>query len=116
MWNRSSGETVAAGALALGSILAVAAGAAVLAGCGEHHVTVRYEEQPAYVEPAPTEVVIATQEPPPLPAEAIPGPPSHRHIWVPGHYGLPPHGRTVWEKDRWEKTDHGWWHDEGRWK
>jgi len=38
-----------------------------------------------------------------------------RHEWIPGHWELPPRGRTVWIAPRWEKRDRGYVFIEGYW-
>lgn len=101
-----------------------------LGGCVEGPVRVRRE---VYVQPAPppvAEVVYVGAPPPPREEVIIAQPsPAHvwikgyyvwresRHVWIAGHWELPPRHGYVWVEPRWERRDRGYvflaggWHE-----
>jgi hypothetical protein len=93
-------------------LLAVLAGALSLPGCAAGY---------AYYAPVP---------PPPVRVEAFgvaPGPgfvfvngywgyQGGNHVWIPGRWERPPHGRSAWEAGRWERQGNRWAYRQGRWR
>lgn len=84
-----------------------------------------------YVEsPAPAAEVVVVDAPPPPREEVIVMRPSPdhfwvrgywawrggRHVWVDGHWELPPHRGAVWVEPRWDHRDRGYVFVSGAWR
>lgn len=79
---------------------------------------------------APVDVVVIEMPPPPLREEIIVVQPSPahvyirgywawregRHIWVAGHWDLPPRPGCVWVEPRWERRERGYVFVSGNWQ
>ena len=74
--------------------------------------------------------VIVRVPPPPVRVETAPPPPSHDHVWdpghwkwdghayvwVPGHYVHNPHHSAKWIPGHWVERHGGWYWVEGHWR
>jgi hypothetical protein len=87
-------------------LIALAAAAAALAGCGQRVTREVIREQPVVVQaapapqPAPQVVVERVIAPPPAPQETMPPPPASGYSWVAGHHEFR-NGGWVWIPGQW---------------
>lgn len=112
----------------------------LLAGCVERPARTVIIERPAPPpssvvvaepsSPAPSVDVVIQAAPPPVRREVITVRPSHRHVWVAGHWvyrggryewsnghwALPPRAHAVYVSPRWERRGNGWIFIEGTWR
>ena len=110
------------------ALLPLAAGVFAITGCVVEERTPR---RTVYVERGPVveEAVIVEVPPPPLREEIVVVRPSPghfwirgywawqggRHVWLGGHWELPPRPGCVWEEPRWEHRERGYVFVAGRW-
>jgi hypothetical protein len=111
------------------ALMFVAGGILVLAGLlGCDESTRRPRHQAVYVE-QPQYVVVRTA-PPPVVVERQPPPPGPGYVWIDGywnwngreydwqrgHWAVPPHGRAIWVRPRYEEHERGYRYMPGQWR
>ncbi len=117
------------------ALAAATVGLIALTGCREHsRPVVIHEQNPVIVErevaQPPSEVIIVQEPPPRVRVERMPPPPGPTYVWVPGfyvyegrhyvwrsgRYEVPPRHGVTWERDRWDRTQHGYQYRPGHWR